>query len=56
MDVTIDTVSAELQREATSSPEPPRELRPPRERSETEWPELAFGSRRERLRARLTTY
>lgn len=56
MDVTIDTVSAELQREPANPSESTSERRGRREPAAIEWPELAFGTRRERLRARLATY
>jgi hypothetical protein len=56
MDVSIDTVSAQIQRETNDRPEPAgapaRQERP----TETDQPELSFQTRRERLRARLSTF
>lgn len=55
MDVTIDTVTAKLQRAADTAPE--TRSAPRREGvSESEKPELSFATRAERLRARLRTF
>ncbi len=56
MDVTIDTVSAEIQRQPGESQVTPATPAPAQQLTETEESELSFMTRRERLRARLSTF
>lgn len=56
MDVTIDTVNAEIQRQSSESSAAPAAPTPEQASTETEQPDLSFMTRRERLRARLSTF